>query len=80
MTGTAKIAAIAVVAGLMLAAVVGMVLGHVPPSPVVEAPKRVPPVTDTARLAHCRTLTAPDLACTVVWDAERRRFFRDDDR
>lgn len=79
MTGTAKIAAVALVAGLMLAAVVGMVLGHVP-SPVVEAPKPVPPVTDTARLAHCRTLTAPDPACTAVWDAERRRFFRDDDR
>ncbi|MCW6530730.1 putative entry exclusion protein TrbK-alt [Sphingomonas sp. MMSM20] len=80
MIASAKIVGFAVVAGLIGTCLVGMALRRPPaPGATDELPVMTPKV-DRLRLAHCRTLAAPDADCAAAWEAERRRFFRDDRR
>ena len=78
---TTKIAAVAVLAGLMLTVAIVAVTADGPPAPT-------PPITVRTdgrqnRLANdldrCATLTMPDSGCEVAWAQNRRRFFRQDD-
>lgn len=82
MTGPPKIVGVTVVIGLMGACLVGIAFWKTPSRVAAdELPAAAPaPAIDRLRLAYCRTLTAPDADCTAAWDAERRRFFRDDRR
>jgi len=70
-----KIAAIAALAGLMMAVAV-MALLAPRPSPergdtVAKSPAHDPLA---AELARCRALTMPDAGCEAAWDTHRRRF------
>lgn len=80
MTGTAKIAGVAILVGLMLAAIAGMAIRSSAPRETPATPARAPHLIAADQLARCRTLTAPDADCAAAWEAERRRFFRDDAR
>ncbi len=80
MTSAAKIAGVACLAGLMLAAIAGMTARQPTPSNTAAAPSRSAPVVPRDQLARCRTLTMPDAGCEAAWEAERRRFFRDEKR
>lgn len=54
-----------------------------PPAPLRAiddtAAKTTTPVPKAA-LQRCRTITEPEPGCDDAWDAERRRFFRTQDR
>lgn len=80
MTSAAKIAGVACLAGLMLAAIAGMAARQPTPSNIAEIPSRSAPAIASDQLARCRTLTMPDAGCEAAWEAERRRFFRDEKR
>ena len=78
MNSAAKIAGVACLAGLMLAAIAGMAAQQPTPHTSAEAPGRSTPPIASDQLARCRTLTMADAGCEAAWEAERRRFFRDD--
>ncbi|WP_432423400.1 putative entry exclusion protein TrbK-alt [Sphingomonas lycopersici] len=82
MTGPPKFVGLAVVAALMGACLVGIALLQTPARMAADELSAATPAApvDRLRLAHCRTLTAPDAGCAEAWDAEHRRFFRDDRR
>ncbi|WP_342251491.1 putative entry exclusion protein TrbK-alt [Sphingomonas sp. OTU376] len=80
MTPSRRGAVAGLVAGAMLAATAGMALyrGAGKPATATPALPSKPPVA--SNLSRCRTLTMPDAGCDAAWEAERRRFFRDDRR
>ncbi|WP_036525437.1 putative entry exclusion protein TrbK-alt [Novosphingobium resinovorum] len=80
MTSAAKIAGVACLTGLMLAAIAGMAAQQPTPRSTAEAPSRSTPAVARDQLTRCRTLTMPDAGCEAAWEAERRRFFRDEKR
>lgn len=77
---TAKIAAIAALAGMMLA--VGLASLDREPAPALEI-IILPPDEggdDLGReLERCAALTMPDTACEAAWAQNRRRFFGQDE-
>lgn len=80
MSPTAKIAGVAVVAGLMLTVTV-VSSRKAPPShgsPVLTREIRPDPLT--ANMRRCRTITMPDSGCEAAWEAKRRHFFGKDER
>lgn len=76
MSRAAKIAAVAVLGGLLMA----LAILHLssPPAPGASPPNRIAadarPVTSTVS-ERCRTLTVADTECAVAWEAKRRHFF-----
>ncbi len=80
MTSAAKIAGVACLAGLMLVAMAGMAARQPTPRANGDAPRQAAPAIASDQLARCRTLTMPDAGCEAAWEAERRRFFRDEMR
>ncbi|MCZ4107026.1 putative entry exclusion protein TrbK-alt [Brevundimonas diminuta] len=79
---TAKIAGVAALAGLMMT--VAIVAAVRPDQPAPPPPAALPVEGGQARLAReldrCAILTMPDAGCEAVWAANRRRFFRQDER
>ncbi|MPT48341.1 MAG: hypothetical protein E2598_07955 [Sphingobium sp.] len=83
MSRTAKIAAVAAVAGMMLA--VGIATLREPRNILSEAAL---PISDESganiplarELERCATLTMPDSGCEAAWATNRRRFFRQEKR
>lgn len=72
----AKIAAIAVLGGLIIALTI--LHASSPPAPGASAPtmtEKDAPVTDTAVAERCRTITVADPECAAAWGAKRRHFF-----
>ncbi len=79
MSGSLKVACVALMAGLMLAATVGMAMRSPPATAPATSPAGATPRAAVAeRLARCRTITLPESGCEQAWAAEHRRFFRDD--
>lgn len=80
MSRTAKIAGVAVLAGMMLTvAVVSTSRPQQPPH--ATSPTREPVAEQLAAdLRRCRTITIPDSGCEAVWEAKRRHFFGRDDK
>lgn len=78
MTSAAKIAGVACLTGLMLAAIAGMAARKPASRTSADPPSRSVPAIASDQLARCRTLTMPDAGCEAAWEAERRRFFRDE--
>ena len=81
MSRLGKIAAASAVGGLLAA--IAIVSAVQPPPIPVQGP---PPSQDVlmtdplrAELRRCRTITMPDSGCDAVWDAQRRRFFKQQD-
>lgn len=81
MPRTGKIAGVAALAGMMLA--VGILSLRDRPAP----PREIVPIAGgegdehlASELERCATLTMPDSGCEAAWAANRRRFFRQDDR
>jgi conjugative transfer region protein TrbK len=74
MSRTARIAAAAALAGLMLTAAVIAATGtkHEPGADQVQPRPSGDPLA--AELARCSRLTMPDASCEAVWNAHRRRF------
>lgn len=77
MSSAARIAVIALVAGVMLAGIV-VFMRRGPGEPAMTLRRADPAQADAKTLSRCRTITMPETACEQAWDAERRRFFRDD--
>lgn len=81
-SGTAKIAGIAALAGIMLAvAVAGL---REPDAPPFDAIAPVPEQSEQHKLLareldRCAALTMPDSGCEAVWAVNRKRFFGRDD-
>lgn len=80
MSRNAKIAGVAALAGIMMT--VAIVAATEEGKPVADIPQHAsggaaagPLVSE---LERCRKLTMPDAGCEVVWDANRRRFFGED--
>lgn len=79
MSSSLKVAGVALLAGLMLAATVGMATRLPPVAAAARSPAASTPRAAVAeRLERCRTITVPESGCEQVWAAEHRRFFRDD--
>lgn len=76
----AKIAAVAVLGGLLMA----LAILHLSSSPAPDAspPNRIAadvrPVTSIVS-ERCRTVTVADTECAAAWEAKRRHFFRQKD-
>src|SRR3546814_12636634 len=72
----AKIAAVSVLCGLLMALAVLHLSS--PPAPDASPPNRLGgdanPVASTVS-ARCRPVTAADTECAAAWDAKRRHFF-----
>lgn len=73
------IAVAAVVAGIVAAALIGMV----PPqtAPIDTSPTDAQFEVETTNEAvpdRCRTITTVESGCSAAWDAERRHFFREE--
>ncbi|PQM25922.1 hypothetical protein CVO77_12475 [Sphingopyxis lindanitolerans] len=72
----AKIAAVAVLGGVLMA----LAILHLssPPAPDTSPPTRIggdaSPVASTVS-ERCRTLTVADTECAAAWEAKRRHFF-----
>lgn len=78
MSRTAKIAGVAVLAGLMMTVAIVAVVRPEEPAP---APPLVLPAEEgqdrlARELERCATLTMPDSGCEAAWAENRRRFFR----
>lgn len=78
MSKNAKIAAVAVLAGLMLtvAVIAATNATDEPASGQVQPRSGGDPLA--AELARCSRLAMPDSSCEAVWDAHRRRFLGDE--
>lgn len=77
----AKLAVAAAFGGLLMAVAIHSAMRPpMPPSTVVVVPDESAPSQPARPLRHCRTITEPDPDCDAAWDAERRRFFRTQDR
>lgn len=81
-SGTAKIAGVAALAGIMLAvAVAGL---REPDAQPLNATAPVPEESEQQKLLareldRCAALTMPDSACEAAWAENRERFFGRDD-
>lgn len=82
LSGTAKIAGVAALAGIMLAVAVADL--REPDDPPLEM--ILPVIEDEAQqkllareLDRCATLTMPDRDCKAAWAANRKRFFGNGD-
>lgn len=79
MSRSAKIAGVALAAGILMATAIAITVQD-------RSPKAEPvvPVAEsdadwlTAELVRCRTLTMPDAGCEAVWNEHRRRFLGQD--
>ena len=74
MNRSAKIAGVALAAGILLATAIVMVVDD---RPAEKAPPRIEAIGADplrAELDRCRTLTMPDAGCEAVWEDHRRRF------
>ncbi|AVA14685.1 putative entry exclusion protein TrbK-alt [Sphingopyxis sp. MG] len=72
----AKIAAVAVLGGLIMA--LAILHASLPPAPggfAATMTQADAPVSDTAVAERCRTITVADPECEAAWDAKRRHFF-----
>lgn len=75
MSRSAKIAGVALAAGIMMATAIAITRqddarkDHRPPTVAAPAIDTLPD-----ELARCRTLTMPDAGCDAAWDEHRRRF------
>lgn len=79
---SAKLAGIAVVGGLFLA-IAMMSAKHSPTGSAdgADRPHKTDSTAPTAsELKRCRTVAEPDPVCDAAWDAQRRRFFREDEK
>jgi conjugative transfer region protein TrbK len=77
---TAKIAGVAVLAGMMVTVAI-VSTSRPAPSPALPAARAAGPAPVTADLRRCRTITMPDSGCEAAWEAKRRHFFgRDNDQ
>lgn len=82
MSRSAKLAGAAAFGGLLMAiAIRAATLPPAPPQAIDNASAKttVPPPPKGA-FQRCRTIIEPEPACAAAWDAERRRFFRTQDR
>ncbi|OYX46327.1 MAG: hypothetical protein B7Y97_13605 [Sphingomonas sp. 32-66-10] len=81
MSRTGKIAGIAALAGMMLAiGILGLRERPAPPPEIVTIAGSEGDEHLASELDRCATLTMPDSSCEAAWAANRRRFFRQDDR
>lgn len=74
MSRSAKIAGVALAAGILLATAIVMAVDD---RPAETAPPRIEAIGADplrAELDRCRTLTMPDAGCETVWEDHRRRF------
>ncbi len=74
MSRSAKIAGVALAAGILLATAIVMVVND---RPAEKAPPRIEAIGADplrAELDRCRTLTMPDAGCEAAWEDHRRRF------
>lgn len=81
MSRSAKIAGVALAAGILMATAIAITMQNRTP----KAEPAVPVATSTvdrlsAELARCRTLTMPDAGCDAAWEEHRRRFLGRDRR
>lgn len=76
---TARLAAVALLAGVLSAAAIMLAQGDRPPPPVRRVVEAEPAPADPLRaeLARCRGMAAEeeDPACEAAWEEHRRRFF-----
>ncbi len=77
---SAKLAGVAVIGGLFLA--IAMMSAKRSPTGSADEADRPPETVSIAPIAgelkRCRTVAEPDPVCDAAWDAQRRRFFRED--
>lgn len=74
MSRSAKIAGVALAAGILLATAIVIAIDD---RPAEKAPPQIVVVGADplrAELDRCRTLTMPDAGCEAVWEDHRRRF------
>jgi conjugative transfer region protein TrbK len=78
---SAKLAGAAAFGGLLVAiAIRAAMLPPAPPRALDDTAAKTTAPPSKASLQRCRTITEPEPGCDVAWDAERRRFFRTQDR
>jgi len=78
---SAKLAGAAAFGGLLMAiAIRAATLPPAPPRALDDTAAKTTTPPPKAALQHCRTITEPEPGCDAAWDAERRRFFRTQDR
>lgn len=82
MSRNAKIAGVAALAGIMMTvAIVAATEEHKPVAVIPQHADGGVAADQLAReLERCRTLTMPDAGCEVAWDANRRRFFGEEEQ
>ena len=74
MSRSAKIAGVALAAGILLATAIVIAVDD---RPAEKAPPRIEAIGGDplrAELDRCRTLTMPDAGCEAAWEDHRRRF------
>ncbi|RIA37415.1 conjugative transfer region protein TrbK [Hephaestia caeni] len=74
MSRSAKIAGVALAAGILLATAIVIAVDD---RPAEKAPPRIEAIGADplrAELDRCRTLTMPDAGCEAAWEDHRRRF------
>lgn len=78
---SAQLAGVAVVGALLFA--IAMTSAKRSPTRSADEADRPHQTVSTAptagELKRCRTVADPDPVCDAVWDAQRRRFFREDE-
>ncbi len=79
MSRSAKIAGVAVIAGLMMTVAIVTLTAEPKPSPV-KAEQGDGDLGDrlARELERCRIVTMPDAGCEAAWEAHRRRFLGQD--
>lgn len=79
MSRSAKIAGVAVIAGLMMTVAIVSLTSEPKPSPVQAELGEGDLGDGLAReLQRCRIVTMPDAGCEAAWEAHRRRFLGQD--
>lgn len=79
MSRSAKIAAVAVIAGLMMTVAIVTLTSEPEPKPV-QAELGEGDLSDglASELERCRIVTMPDAGCEAAWEAHRRHFLGQD--
>lgn len=79
MSRSAKIAGVALAAGILMATAIAITVQDRSPKAEPVAPAAAPDADRlTAELVRCRTLTMPDAGCEAAWDEHRRHFLGQD--
>lgn len=81
MSRSAKIAGVALAAGILMATAIAITVQDRTPKAEPAAPAAASTADRlSAELARCRTLTMPDSGCEAAWDEHSRRFLGQDRR